>query len=329
MTGVGLELTRVTIVNEDFSTIYESFVKPSNAIIDYLTKWSGISKDTLLDITTSLPQVQKEISQLISEDTIIVGHSLENDFRALKVSLFFSHVCSFSFFFPRLFFLTFFLDIQLVHTKVVDTSLIYPAGESRKHSLKHLASKLLQKNIQNGSHDSKEDAITALELLFVKIENGPQFGIDQTNRKQVRLMEILEGAPQFKSCFIGDPEMMKKFHGKRTNIVPTHDSNQVFAKTIKLCNGDVKFIWSDLGYQKEHEEWNKLDSQFSTLFHNLPKHSILIILSGNHFYKPFGLLQIKELENISDVEWTTEKQNEAKERIAQLRKGISLFCVKE
>ena len=34
----GIELTRVTVINEDGSNIYESFVKPDNPILDYNTR---------------------------------------------------------------------------------------------------------------------------------------------------------------------------------------------------------------------------------------------------------------------------------------------------
>jgi RNA exonuclease 1 len=38
------ELTRVSIVNEKYELIYETLVMPHNKIINYLTKFSGISR---------------------------------------------------------------------------------------------------------------------------------------------------------------------------------------------------------------------------------------------------------------------------------------------
>lgn len=37
-TTQGLELTRVTVIDEDYKVIYETLVKPQNAIIDYNTR---------------------------------------------------------------------------------------------------------------------------------------------------------------------------------------------------------------------------------------------------------------------------------------------------
>lgn len=38
-TTVGLELTRVTVIDRDLNTAYESLVKPENPIIDYNTRY--------------------------------------------------------------------------------------------------------------------------------------------------------------------------------------------------------------------------------------------------------------------------------------------------
>ena len=38
-TTYGIELTRVTVVDEDGADAYESFVKPDNPILDYNTRY--------------------------------------------------------------------------------------------------------------------------------------------------------------------------------------------------------------------------------------------------------------------------------------------------
>lgn len=47
MVGVGENgsesaLARVSIVNSFGNTVYDQFVKPSEAVVDYRTRWSGI-----------------------------------------------------------------------------------------------------------------------------------------------------------------------------------------------------------------------------------------------------------------------------------------------
>lgn len=85
---------------------------------------------------------------MVYKETILVGHSLENDLLALKVS----------------------------HNLVIDTALLYkhPRGGSYKTALRVLARKFLSKEIQHSGngHDSTEDAKAAMELALLKIKNG-------------------------------------------------------------------------------------------------------------------------------------------------------------
>ncbi|XP_028134559.1 RNA exonuclease 1 homolog [Diabrotica virgifera virgifera] len=145
-TTKGLELTRVTIVDIDCKTVYESLVKPLNPIIDYNTRFSGITKEQMDKTSTSILQVQANILHLCNSMTILVGHSLESDMKALKI----------------------------VHGMIVDTSVLFPhkMGLPHKRALKVLASEHLRKIIQNdvSGHDSAEDAITCMELLKWKIK---------------------------------------------------------------------------------------------------------------------------------------------------------------
>ncbi len=77
----------------------------------------------------------------MNAQTILVGHSLENDLLALK----------------------------LIHRRVVDTSVLFKQGE-RKISLKQLVYRHLNKRvIQEGTHDSIEDARSALGLAIAAI----------------------------------------------------------------------------------------------------------------------------------------------------------------
>ncbi|XP_017883961.1 RNA exonuclease 1 homolog [Ceratina calcarata] len=143
-TTQGLELTRITVIDEDCNVAYETLVKPQNTIIDYNTRFSGITEENMKNTTTSLLDVQATLLTMFSEKTILVGHSLESDLKALR----------------------------LLHDTVVDTSVMFPHknGYPQKRALKNLCSEYLRKIIQNdvGGHDSKEDAIACMELILWK-----------------------------------------------------------------------------------------------------------------------------------------------------------------
>ncbi|EFN82418.1 RNA exonuclease 1-like protein [Harpegnathos saltator] len=145
-TTYGLELTRVTVINDDCNVIYETLVKPQNPIIDYNTRFSGITEEDMKDVTTTLLDVQATLLTMFSDKTILVGHSLESDFKALR----------------------------LLHDTVVDTSVMFPHknGYPQKRALKNLCSEYLRKLIQNdiGGHDSKEDAVACMELILWKVK---------------------------------------------------------------------------------------------------------------------------------------------------------------
>nr|XP_040580313.1 RNA exonuclease 1 homolog isoform X2 [Lepeophtheirus salmonis] len=141
------ELTRVTVINYEGKTVYETMVKPSRDVIDYNTRFSGITQKDLENVTTTIIDVQAVLLSMFSSDTILIGHSLESDLKALK----------------------------MVHSMVVDTSIVFPhkMGPPYKRALKHLAAEHLKRIIQNdvGGHDSAEDALAALDLMKVKVKS--------------------------------------------------------------------------------------------------------------------------------------------------------------
>ncbi|PNF23160.1 hypothetical protein B7P43_G03653 [Cryptotermes secundus] len=142
----GLELARVTLVAADGRPVYDTLVRPENYVIDYNTRFSGITENDLREYgTKSLCDVQNDLMNLINADTILVGHGLENDLRALRI----------------------------IHGTVIDTSVIFPHKQGLPHrrSLKSLVSSILKKDIQQGSsgHCSFEDASACIELMLWRI----------------------------------------------------------------------------------------------------------------------------------------------------------------
>ncbi|CAB3382120.1 Hypothetical predicted protein [Cloeon dipterum] len=147
ITKNGHECTRVSIVNEDRVVVYDALVKPDTKILDYVTQFSGITRDLLAKgPTKSLKEVQEDLSRFIKRDTILIGHSIDNDLKALK----------------------------LHHDQLVDTAIVFPhENKNRRNSLRWLADKKLERKIQNNGsglgHDSAEDAKTCMELMLYKV----------------------------------------------------------------------------------------------------------------------------------------------------------------
>ncbi|XP_049838397.1 uncharacterized protein LOC126283976 isoform X1 [Schistocerca gregaria] len=143
----GLELTKVTVVAPDGRLVYDCLVRPENYIIDYNTRFSGITARDLnrRGATKSLKDVQNDLMGFINADTILVGHGLENDLRALRI----------------------------IHSTVIDTSVVFPHyyGLPYRRSLKSLVGCLLKRDIQQDSsgHDSFEDARASIELMLWKV----------------------------------------------------------------------------------------------------------------------------------------------------------------
>ncbi|KAG5275980.1 hypothetical protein AALO_G00126610 [Alosa alosa] len=145
-TKQGLELTRVTVINSELKVIYDTFVKPESKVVDYNTRFSGVTEEDLESCSITMRDVQAVLLSMFSADSILIGHSLESDLTALK----------------------------LVHSTVVDTAIVFPhrLGLPYKRALRNLMADYLKRIIQDNveGHDSSEDACACMELMMWKIK---------------------------------------------------------------------------------------------------------------------------------------------------------------
>ncbi|TRY86197.1 hypothetical protein DNTS_030237 [Danionella cerebrum] len=149
VTRAGPEVTRVALVDSTGECLLDELVKPHNPILNYCTRFSGITPAILDPVTTRLAEVQTRLLELLPRDAVLVGHSLDSDLRALHI----------------------------VHPHILDTSLLYRREHGRRFKLKHLAQVVLGRQIQcevREGHDPCEDARAALHLAQYFISKGPQ-----------------------------------------------------------------------------------------------------------------------------------------------------------
>ncbi|VDL72251.1 unnamed protein product [Nippostrongylus brasiliensis] len=116
------ELARVSVVDMHNKLVLDLVVKPHNTVIDYNTRFSGLTANQVEASTIDLFEAQNRLFELVNERSILIGHSLESDLKAMR----------------------------LRHERVVDTAVVFEhrQGFPFKRALRNLASEYLQKIIQ-------------------------------------------------------------------------------------------------------------------------------------------------------------------------------------
>jgi RNA exonuclease 1 len=88
-TSKGLELTRLTVVSDMLEVLIDDFVDTEGEVVDFNTRYSGIKKEVYEEAKRkSIQQVQKDLFALMHDRSILVGHSLDSDLKALRVHIY-------------------------------------------------------------------------------------------------------------------------------------------------------------------------------------------------------------------------------------------------
>jgi RNA exonuclease 4 len=127
-----------------FRTLLNTWVKVEEEVLDYRTAITGLDEE----IAQKLPmlpfeQAREMVANLVA-GKVVVGHALENDFKALK----YSHP-----------------DCLVRDTST--QSFLLPPGRITVPSLRLLAKYWLNEDMHLGVHDSVKDATTALQLYLL------------------------------------------------------------------------------------------------------------------------------------------------------------------
>lgn len=207
------ELARVSIVDENYQSVYETLVRPTNPIVDYLTPWSGITKEMMMDVTKTLNEVQEDVCNLLPPDAILVGQSLNCDLNAMK----------------------------LMHPYVIDTSVIFniSGDRNRKAKLQFLAKTFLGEEIQmeTAGHSSIEDSTASLKLTKLKLSRDIYFGdAALTTKRNVNERRTYTGIVSETSEAPKEPEVATTLFShamkcrKKSSIITTHNSDLELGK---------------------------------------------------------------------------------------------------
>ncbi|KAI9025043.1 hypothetical protein CLU79DRAFT_844850 [Phycomyces nitens] len=284
LTASGSALARVTLINEDGNVVLDEIVKPDEPVVDYLTQYSGITPEIMNSTNCSFTRAQKHIRKIVDHDVLLIGHSLDNDLKAMK----------------------------LVHPYCADTSLLFDhyKGPPYRPGLKMLARTFLKRGIQEQNentigHDSAEDARATLDLFKLKLERGPGFGVygkktelifDRLRKfdppKSGAILESADATNRLLGSTVGseyvrcdtDKELVEKI----TEKIKTRDF--VLSKFRSLQSIDDTQEEEEVpnvipqAFSDEHETASKLarfDLLFKELYENLPPSTVVVVMGGS------------------------------------------------
>jgi RNA exonuclease 1 len=144
-TNRGFELMKLSVI--DFKTekkLMDNIIHPDgDLIIDLNSHVSGV--DEIPKDSLTFDEALIKLAHMTDENTIVIGHGLENDLNVLR----------------------------LIYPRIVDTAILFSENQinpRRKDPLKKLAWNFLSENIQGKQHDSLEDAIVPARIVKKHIE---------------------------------------------------------------------------------------------------------------------------------------------------------------
>jgi len=270
---------QICVVDADGNTILNKLVKPPGKIVNYNTRWSGVTEEMLKDVTLTLQDVHKDLKLICGPNTILVGHSLENDLHTLK----------------------------LIHTRIIDTSVLFPhaRGNGRKNSLKYLANKYLKRKIQKGDgvtgHSPDEDALAALDLYKLKLVHGPMWDVHFTEKNS--LFRLIVQAKKRAHVF-GSQRTTKPLRSLPVDItlLPKPDEDPEAEGLVKkgskaIASAENDFVWLELRRSggQGNSETMRVNDVLRQLWESVPKQSVVVVYTGRRPVKRLTHLQRKKV----------------------------------
>ncbi|KAI0632619.1 hypothetical protein C8Q77DRAFT_1118626 [Trametes polyzona] len=351
MTEEGKQLARVCLIDyKSGIVVYDQLVKPGKPVVDYLTRWSGITAEGLAKATATFEEVQAHILSVLSAKPtpVLLGHSLESDLNALKIC----------------------------HPRCIDTAIIFhhPRGRPLKPGLAWLTKKWCGREIQNrgeGGHDPEEDARACLDLLRKKVENGPGFGEFKVDMESIfeRMSRARGGTVRSAVVDHGNPAA---WHGQKATTCVACKTDEEVLEGLTGAIDSHQFLFGRFTALADARGWitsktgdaplepapppvptvdptpaelrptlEALDAQLRRLYAALPARTALVLFTGHADPRRMaelnarkaafeGALRMgKNVEELgSDCRWTTADGRELEEEVEKAKRGLLFLGVK-
>ncbi|KAI8982646.1 hypothetical protein BDB01DRAFT_836081 [Pilobolus umbonatus] len=317
----GYAVTRVALIDRDRNVLINEHVKPSEEITDYVSHISGVTEESLKNITTTLSDIQQKILHHVNGDTLLLGHGLVNDMQVLKIR----------------------------HPHILDTSILFhhSSGPPYKPSLRDLAFRFLNKRIQNhdaAGHDPCEDAGTCLDLLELKLRHGSHYGhttlsdvetIFQFMRTRDKSVSVIECHASLSSLMKDELKKEKHYHSV--------ESDQEVVTTVIQEHPHQSLVIANFSLQDIPEEQKK-QARFTDLFKDvydqLEPQTIVCVTTGYNANEERERLRKKKsdykrmlkqvgLDEIAvEDRWTNKEERLLAEYIESTRRGLLFITTK-
>lgn len=143
-------LIRLSVVNglDPAQVFIDTLVAPSLPIVDARTRIHGITEEDLGKMKVTMRHAQAALLNIITDDTIIIGHSVCNDLKALRLD----------------------------HKRCIDTAFLCPLENDHNPNhlmgLRAITEKIIGVKLPD-NHDSVQDARASLLVAAYVATNGP------------------------------------------------------------------------------------------------------------------------------------------------------------
>lgn len=314
----------------------------------------------LATVSAKLTDIQTRLLGLLTPRTILIGHSLNSDLAALKIT----------------------------HPFVIDTSVLYPhpRGHPLKSSLKYLAQKYLGREIQRNhgatGHDSIEDASACLDLVKQKCEKGPKWGTVEASNEPIYKRLSRSSRPgtagmSRTGAIVDHAASVRNFNGVADVCIQCENDGDVVSGVKRAVLGDedgavvpgggVDFTWARLHELSALRGWTNhagqrmissvasslpsaepsasaLSNAVSQTVHNilsihaaLPPCTLFIVYSGTGDRRDMARLEemqwqfkreyaTKKWDELS-IRWTDNEEQALRRACGKARKGVAFIGV--